>query len=62
MKWLIWSNEHDAWWGPNECGYTAVKSRAGLYDLETAARIVTRANEHLSERDRPKETMIPVDG
>jgi hypothetical protein len=34
--WLVWSNEHRAWWGPNNCGYYRVIDAAGRYTLEAA--------------------------
>lgn len=41
--WMIWSNEHGAWWGPGEVGYTSVIEAAGRYTLKDARRIVARA-------------------
>lgn len=43
-KVLIWSFEHDAWWAPNECGYTKQRERAGLYDRGRAKEICAKAN------------------
>ena len=43
MKFLIWSNQRDAWWKPNEQGYTKAEEHAGEYDLETARRICADA-------------------
>lgn len=40
---LIWSNQHGAWWRPNERGYTNSLDEAGRYDRATAQRIVDRA-------------------
>jgi hypothetical protein len=40
---LIWSNEHHAWWRENESGYTQHIDEAGRYDLEDADRIVAEA-------------------
>ena len=37
--WLVWSNEHGAWWGPNQCHYYTDISAAGRYTLEEAIRI-----------------------
>ena len=28
---VIWSNEHAAWWGPARCGYTIHFNEAGRY-------------------------------
>jgi hypothetical protein len=44
MQYLIWSNEHEAWWGPGECGYVTVISKAGRYSREGAEAICRRAN------------------
>jgi hypothetical protein len=42
-RYLIWSNEHGAWWRPNSCGYTMEISEAGRYSqTEAIARCVTR--------------------
>lgn len=43
MTYLIWSNEHDAWWGPNERGYTRTLAGAGIYSREDAIRICKHA-------------------
>jgi hypothetical protein len=37
--WLIWSREHDAWWKPNQCGYTTDMMCAGRYHRDDADRI-----------------------
>lgn len=42
--WLIWSNEHRAYWAPNSCGYTPYLERAGRYQYHAARRICERAN------------------
>jgi hypothetical protein len=41
---LIWSFEHNAWWGPGECGYVGDVDRAGRYTLEHAEKICLQAN------------------
>ncbi len=33
---LIWSNEHRAWWRPNRLGYTEFHERAGRYTRDEA--------------------------
>lgn len=40
---LVWSNEHRAWWAPGECGYTIELDRAGRYTRERAIAICRRA-------------------
>jgi hypothetical protein len=36
---LIWSNEHRAWWGPDSLGYTTVLEKAGRYTKAEADHI-----------------------
>lgn len=36
MKVLIYSNEHEAWWRDNYCGYTTKQEKAGVFDYEEA--------------------------
>lgn len=37
---IIWSHEHNAWWGDNRCGYVENVNSAGHYTPEEAADIV----------------------
>jgi hypothetical protein len=41
---LIWSFEHNAWWKPDELGYTEDVLFAGRYSLERAMEICVHAN------------------
>ena len=41
--WLIWSNEHRAWWRGGGNGYTVQVSQAGLYSEADALDICARA-------------------
>ena len=41
--WLIWSNEHGAWWKPGEWGYTRLIEEAGRYTERRARQICARA-------------------
>ena len=34
--WLIWSNEHEGWWGKRRCGYYTQVDSAGRYTLQEA--------------------------
>lgn len=52
---LIWSFEHDAWWRPNRCGYTKVRSEAGVYEITEALDIVNAANFG----DEVNEALVP---
>lgn len=56
-KYLIWSNEHAAWWRPNRLGYTAIISQAGRYSREEAETICERANQHRQGKE-PHEVMV----
>jgi hypothetical protein len=42
-KYLIWSSEHRAWWGPGRMGYVRRVENAGRYSHEEAMRICTEA-------------------
>lgn len=55
-KWLIWSNEHSAWWRANQHGYTYARSEAGRYTFEKACQIVANANYGLD--GEPHEAMV----
>ena len=37
-KVMIYSNEHQAWWKPEYCGYTINKARAGVFDYDEAIK------------------------
>jgi hypothetical protein len=41
---VIWSFEHEGWWGPGWRGYTRNLAKAGRYTGEQAAAIVAQAN------------------
>lgn len=40
-EFVIWSFEHEAWWGPDHAGYTPDLDRAGRYSAREAGEIVT---------------------
>lgn len=44
MDWVIWSEEHKAWWRPECAGYTNELRRAGRYTELRAKEIQRRAN------------------
>lgn len=58
-KWLIWSNEHLGWWGPNEQGYTTKIDKAGRYMLSEAIRICVESNEFPYIKNIPNEVIVP---
>lgn len=55
---VIWSNEHSAWWGADMCGYRASLSSAGRYSREDALGICTGARGGRYYNDNPTE--IPL--
>jgi hypothetical protein len=57
-NYLIWSNEHRAWWGPGYRGYVQIISHAGRYKLTEATVICTNANAYLSATAEPNEVML----
>ena len=55
-NYLIWSNEHRAWWRPNSRGYTLQLEKAGRYSRDEALK-------HCRVRDQvPGEPMpeLPI--
>jgi hypothetical protein len=57
--WLVWSNEHSAWWRPNAAGYCTNVLDAGRYTLEEAMEHCdTRSRD--PQKDDP-EVMVHVD-
>lgn len=46
---LVWSMEHNAWWRPSWCGYTAHRHEAGRYPRAEAQEIVG-GSEGINER------------
>ena len=40
---VIWSNEHHAWWAPGRMGYVHRLSEAGRYSRDTALAIAMSA-------------------
>ena len=55
---LIWSNEHGAWWRPNSQGYTIHLAAAGRYSRSEALLICSRAHDGWDEGKVPPE--VPV--
>jgi hypothetical protein len=56
---LIWSNEHRCWWGPNQRGYTQSIDRAGRYTREEAIGIAGTARGGWEVGSNPSEIAIP---
>lgn len=55
---LVWSNEHDAWWRPNRCGYTGELWDAGRYTESDAAEICRKASYGWRGGSPPPEVMV----
>jgi hypothetical protein len=58
MRWVVWSEEHGAWWGPGWHGYVPSLAAAGRYDKAEALDIMERANRYLPE-GRIHEVAMP---
>jgi hypothetical protein len=59
-KYLVWSNEHSAWWGRDRCGYTRIIANAGRYDRAEALSIAgTRDGGWHVRKGNPDEIAIP---
>lgn len=56
--WLIWSNEHGAYWAAAERGYVKDPLVAGRYKLNRAQEICTQANIG-STNGIPQEVVVP---
>lgn len=60
LTWLIWSNEHSAWWKASRNGYTYNVREAGRYSLADAIKICSSANVYLRPEGPPNEVMTPA--
>jgi len=64
-RYLIWSEEHLAWWGrdPTNFNYTRSIQHARRYSKEEAAKIVANANRFLKPGMFSREFVVadPVD-
>lgn len=45
MSYLVWSNEHNAWWRGNRCGYTQHMDKAGRYTRKEAIQICAMSRD-----------------
>lgn len=55
---VVWSNEHCAWWGPNRAGYYTHLSAAGRYTRDDALRICRGARGGREFNSNPSEVPI----
>lgn len=58
MSYLIWSNEHRAWWKPNQRGHTTRTDKAGRFTSFEARSIVMNANRFQKPDETPNEIMV----
>lgn len=62
--WMIYSREHNAWWGPNHCGYFTDIASAGLYTQREADKVCAdacRGRTGESDEGPPEFKMIAPD-
>lgn len=57
-EYLIWSNEHRAWWRADSCGYTTALEAAGRYHRTEAIEIC--AGAHVGWRPGSPPSEIPI--
>lgn len=57
--WLVWSNEHRAWWGPNHAHYYWDITEAGRYTLEEAMKICGMRGVARGDGINPPEMIQP---
>lgn len=55
---LVWSNEHSAWWGPNRSGYYTMMESAGRYSRDEALKICVNARGGRRYNENPSEVPI----
>lgn len=58
---LIWSNEHRAWWRPASLGYTTNIRGAGRYTREQAMGICARAIPGMRDEIPPEIPVLETD-
>lgn len=56
-SWLVWSNYHRAWWGPERAGYTREVAQAGRYTLAEALDCCRMRSR--MEDGGPAEVVVP---
>lgn len=57
---VIWSNEHRCWWGPNSCGYAVELRSAGRYSRQEALDIAKGARNGWTDDGNPDEIAVPL--
>jgi len=64
-RFIVWSNEHRAFWREGFAGYTSDVRQAGVYSRDQAVGIAEKAApgsylDHLDGTFVPNETLLPV--
>ena len=60
-QYLIWSNEHRAWWRPDRCGYVRDVRGAGRYSRQEAIETSGKGRDGWSDPGRlPDELAINI--
>jgi hypothetical protein len=59
--WVVWSFEHEAWWGPGRFGYVTELALAGRYSKAEALDIETKANRHRPTRHEQAMPLIDAE-
>lgn len=57
---VIWSNEHRAWWRANSQGYTTVLAAAGRYSRTEAISIASGSRDGWGPNRVPDEIALPA--
>lgn len=60
VDYVIWSNEHQAWWGPGKHGYTRYLTQAGHYSRAEAQLIAADARGGWDPGKPPPEIALPL--
>lgn len=56
--WLIWSNEHAAWWKPRGMGYTGIIGEAGRFSFGESVAYCEAMSRHQGADGVPKEVAL----
>ena len=57
---LIWSNVHQAWWRPENAGYTTDITEAGFYTHDEARSTALKCRDGWTITTKPTELAVAV--